>query len=49
MFDKGLNNIEELERLEELEKFGEVKRAVVRASYFDDFTGSSIFSPSALD
>jgi len=43
MFDKGLNNIEELE------KFGEVKRTVVEASCFDDFTGSSVFSPSTLD
>jgi len=49
MFDKGLNDIEELERLEELEKFGEVERAVVEASYFNDFTGSSVFSPSTLD
>jgi len=49
MFDKGLNNVEELERLEELKKFGEVKRTVVEAPSFDDFISSSVFSSSTLD
>ena len=46
MFDKGLNDVEELERLEDLEKASEVERVAISSSNFDDFSGS--LSPNSL-
>ena len=37
MFDKDLSDIEELERLKDLEKAQEVQRRTIEASSIDDF------------
>ena len=44
MFDKGLNDIKELEYLEDLEKASEVKRVATSSSNFDDFSGSLLLN-----
>jgi len=49
MFDNGLEDVEELKRLEELEKFGEVERAAIDTSGCNDFFSSSAFSPGTLE
>ncbi len=49
MFDKGLNDIKELERLEELKKAGKVKRALAEYPTFSEFKGSGTLSPGALE
>ena len=48
MFDRGLDNVEELERLEELEKSLEVERAVTSAPTLDEFFSSRALSPGIL-
>ena len=48
MFDKGLDNIEELERLEELEKSSEVERAVTGALTLNEFFSSRALSSETL-
>ena len=48
MFDRGLNNVEELERLEELEKSLEVKRAVTSAPTLNEFFSSRALSPGTF-
>jgi len=42
MFDKGLNDVEELERLEDLEKVQEVQRSTAGAPSIDDFLNANI-------
>jgi len=49
MFDNGLEDVEELERLEELKKFGEVERTTIDASGYNDFFSSSTFSLGTLE
>ncbi len=49
MFDKGLDDVEELERLEELEKAGELERALAECPTFSEFEGSGTLSPGALE
>ena len=48
MFDRGLDDVEELERLEELEKSLEVERAVTGAPTLDEFFSSRALSPGTL-
>ena len=48
MFDRGLDDVEELERLEELEKSSEVERAVTGAPTLDEFFSSRALSPGTL-
>ncbi len=48
MFNKGLDDIKELERLEELKKAGEVKKALATCPTFLEFEGSGTLSPGAL-
>ena len=48
MFDRDLDNVEELERLEELEKSLEVERAVTSAPTFNEFFSSRALSPRTL-
>ena len=48
MFDRGLDNIEELERLEELEKSLEVERAVTGAPTLNEFFSLRALSPGTL-
>ena len=49
MFNKGLDNVEELERLEELEKVQEVERTVAGAITLDDFLDLNSLSPSTFN
>ena len=49
MFDKGLNDIKELERLEELKKASKAKRVLVEYPTFLEFEGSRTLSPRALE
>jgi len=42
-------NIEKLERLEELKKFGKIKRTVTSVPYFDNFISSRSFLLRTLD
>lgn len=42
MFDKGLSDVEELERLEDLEKAQEVQKRTVGASTIDDFLNADM-------
>ena len=46
MFNKGLNNVKELEYLEDLEKASKVERVAISSSNFNDFSGS--LSPNSL-
>ena len=48
MSDRGLDNVEELERLEELEKSLKVKRAVTSASTLNEFFSSRALSSGTL-
>ena len=48
MFDRGLDDVEELERLEELKKSSEVERAVTGAPTLDEFFSSRALSPGTL-
>ena len=48
MFNRGLDNVEELERLEELEKSLEIKRAVTGAPTLNKFFSSKALSPGTL-
>ncbi len=55
MFNKGLDNIKELERLKDLEKVQEVQNYTTGASSIDDFLNADIslktldwLSPSSL-
>ena len=48
MFNKGLNDVEELKRLEELEKAQEVEYAVAGAATFNDFSNPNSLSPGTL-
>ena len=48
MFDRGLDNVEELERLEELEKSLEVERAATGAPTLNEFFSSRALSPGTL-
>ncbi len=49
MFDKGLDDVEELERLEDLEKASEVEQALAECPTFSEFGGSGTLSPGALE
>ena len=48
MFDRGLDNVEELERLEELEKSLEIERAVTGAPTLNEFFSSRALSSGTL-
>ena len=48
MFDRGLDNVEELERLEELEKSSKVEQAVTGAPTLNEFFSSRALSPGTL-
>ena len=41
MFDKGLNDVEELERLEDLEKASSVERIAASSTFLDDASDPS--------
>lgn len=47
MFDKGLDDVEELERLEDRERAAEVERAAAASLSLDDFLCSGALSPDA--
>ena len=47
MFDKGLNDVEELERLEDLEKASSAKRIAASSTSLDEYFNPSI-PPSDL-
>ena len=49
MFNKGLDDIKELERLEELKKASKVEQALVEYPTFLEFKGSGTLSPGALE
>ena len=47
MFNKGLNNIEELERLEALEYITNIELVAASSSTTDEFLSSDLFSTEA--
>ena len=49
MFNKGLNNVEELKRLEKLEKAQEVERIVTGVITLNDFLDPNSLSPSTFN
>ena len=49
IFDSGLSNIEELERLKDLEKVQEIAQAILDTTSANQLPDFSAFSPSAFD
>ena len=49
MFDKGLNDVEELKYLEDLENASSVEQTAVSSTSLDEFLGSTMLPSDLLD